>query len=127
MTALQQPLTPAFTLYGIANCDTVKKSRAWLDECGVAYSFHDFKKQGLPAHALDDWVAALGWQPLINKKATWHKLDAATQAGVVDAASAKALMLAHPSVIKRPVAQWADAAGRSQFSVGFAPQQWAAR
>jgi arsenate reductase (glutaredoxin) len=108
------------TLYGITNCDTVKKSRAWFDTRAMAYEFHDFKKQGVPAHGLDSWVAALGWEPLVNKKGTtWRKLDAAAQAAVVDAASAKALMLAQPSVIKRPVVVLG-----SRITVGFCPDAW---
>jgi Spx/MgsR family transcriptional regulator len=113
------------TLYGIPNCDTVKKSRAWFDDHGMAYQFHDFKKQGVPADAVDAWIAALGWEALVNKKGTtWRKLDATVQAVVVDAASAKALMLAQPSVIKRPVVV-AQASGRgAQVWVGFSPEQW---
>jgi Spx/MgsR family transcriptional regulator len=113
------------TLYGIPNCDTVKKSRAWFDSQGVSYQFHDFKKQGVPAVAVDAWLAALGWEALVNKKGTtWRKLDAATQAAVVDAASAKALMLALPSVIKRPVVVSLPPGGTAQVSVGFSPAQW---
>jgi arsenate reductase (glutaredoxin) len=109
------------TLYGIPNCDTVKKSRAWFDDHGMAYQFHDFKKQGVPADAVDNWIAALGWEALVNKKGTtWRKLDAAQQAAVVDAASAKALMLAQPSVIKRPVV----VAQGGRIAVGFSPDAW---
>jgi arsenate reductase (glutaredoxin) len=109
------------TLFGIPNCDTVKKSRAWWDEQGNAYTFHDFKKLGVPGQAADDWIKALGWEPLINKKGTtWRKLTTAEQAAVVNAASAKALMLAQPSVIKRPVV----VAGK-HISVGHCPQDWA--
>ena len=94
------------TLYGIPNCDTVKKARRWLDERGVAYAFHDYKKQGVPEPQLDRWIAEAGWHKLVNRQGTtWRKLDAATQAAVSDAASAKALMLAQPSVIKRPVVE----------------------
>ncbi|WKB55230.1 ArsC family reductase [Eleftheria terrae] len=94
------------TLYGIPNCDTVKKARRWLDEQGVAYTFHDYKKQGVPEAGLDRWLAAKGWQALVNRQGTtWRKLDPATQAGVTDAASARALMLAQASVIKRPVVE----------------------
>ncbi|MGA8516202.1 MAG: ArsC family reductase [Burkholderiaceae bacterium] len=107
-------------LYGIPNCDTVRKSRAWFDAQSMAYQFHDFKKQGVPAQALDQWIAALGWEALVNKKgATWRKLDAAQQALVVNAASAKALMLREPSVIKRPVV-----AQGARVSVGFSPDAW---
>jgi len=91
-------------VYGIPNCDTVKKARAWLSDRGVAYTFHDYKKQGVPAARLDAWIEAVGWEPLVNRQGTtWRKLDEATRAGVVDAASAKALMVANASVIKRPV------------------------
>lgn len=111
-------------LYGIANCDTVKKSRVWLDDQGVAYTFHDFKKLGVPADALDGWMAALGWEALVNKKGTtWRKLSVAEQTAVVDDASAKALMLAHASVIKRPVVVMGSGAGM-KVSAGYCPQLW---
>jgi arsenate reductase len=91
-------------LYGIPNCDTVKKARTWLTEQGLDYAFHDFKKQGVPADRLPQWTQALGWEALVNRQGTtWRKLEDATKAAVVDAASAQALMLAQPSVIKRPV------------------------
>ena len=80
---------PTMTVYGIPNCDTVKKARAWLSTQGVDYQFHDFKKQGVPAERLPQWIAALGWEKLLNRQGTtWRKLDAAVQAGVQDAASA---------------------------------------
>jgi arsenate reductase (glutaredoxin) len=109
------------TLYGIPNCDTVKKSRAWFDSHGLAYQFHDFKKQGVPADALDAWVKALGWEALVNKKGTtWRKLPAEEQSAVTDAASAKALVLRHASVMKRPVV-----AMGSKLAVGYSPEVWA--
>ncbi len=112
------------TLYGIPNCDTVKKSRAWFDEHHHPYTFHDFKKQGVPEQALSAWIAALGWEALLNKKGTtWRKLDAATQASVIDAPSAQALMLDHPSIIKRPVVALVGQAAR--ITVGYVPQDWA--
>ena len=71
-------------LYGISNCDTVKKARRWLDERGVAYAFHDYKKQGVPEPQLDRWLAEAGWERLINRQGTtWRKLDPAVQEGVV--------------------------------------------
>jgi arsenate reductase (glutaredoxin) len=107
-------------VYGISNCDTVKKSIAWLVESGVSHSFHDFKKQGVPEASLLQWIHELGWEALINKKGTtWRKLDADAQAAVTDAASAAELMLAHPSVIRRPVVVRND-----QVSVGFVPERW---
>ncbi|OZB52133.1 MAG: arsenate reductase, partial [Thiomonas sp. 14-66-4] len=70
-------------LYGIPNCDTVKKARAWLGAQGVAHAFHDFKKHGVPEAALDAWLAALGWEALVNRKGTtWRGLDDATRAAV---------------------------------------------
>jgi Spx/MgsR family transcriptional regulator len=103
-------------LYGIVNCDTVKKARAWLDTRGVACRFHDFKTAGVPPAELDRWIAQLGWQPLVNRQGTtWRKLDEAVRERVVDAAQARALMLAQPSVIKRPVVHWRDGA----VTVGF--------
>jgi len=99
--------TPALTLYGIPNCDTVQRARAWLAERGLAARFHDFKKQGVPPAVLDHWLQAAGWQTLINRQGqTWRKLAPADQAAVVDAASARALALVQPSVIKRPVVDW---------------------
>jgi arsenate reductase (glutaredoxin) len=108
------------TIYGIANCDTVKKSRAWFDAQGKAYQFHDYKKQGVPEAALRQWIKLLGWEALINKKGTtWRQLDARQQAAVTDEASALDLMLANSSVIKRPVVVQGE-----RVSVGFTPEQW---
>ncbi|MGZ5133429.1 MAG: arsenate reductase, partial [Caldimonas sp.] len=105
-------------VYGIPNCDTVKRARAWLLENGVASAFHDFKKAGVPPVRLDAWLAAAGWERLLNRRGTaWRKLDETLREGVVDAASARAVMLAHPSVVKRPVVEW-DAAA---VTVGFDP------
>jgi Spx/MgsR family transcriptional regulator len=103
-------------LYGIPNCDTVKKARDWLTAQGVDYVFHDFKKQGVPAELLPAWLQALGRDTLINRKGpTWRKLSPEVQASVVDDASAMAVMQANSSVIKRPVVVWVD----GQLSVGF--------
>ena len=112
------------TLYGIPNCDSVKKARVWLSEHAVPHQFHDFKKQGVPPTLLDGWLQAVGWETLLNRKGTaWRKLDAATQAAVVDAASARALVLTQASLIKRPLVVWADGA----VSVGFKPEAFAHR
>ena len=116
--------TSLITVYGIPNCDTVKKSRVWLTEQGVQFQFHDFKKQGVPTDRLPGWMAAVGWPKLVNRQGTtWRKLDAQTQASVVDDRSASAVMHAQPSVIKRPVVEW-TVGGQTQISVGFAPEQW---
>lgn len=112
--------TMTITVHGIPNCDTVKKARAWLADHGVDHAFHDFKKQGVPPQ-LDRWIEEVGWEKLVNRQGTtWRKLDAAAQAQVRDAASAKALMLAQPSVIKRPVVEWGP-----KTTVGFDPAAWA--
>ncbi len=99
--------TVPLALYGIPSCDTVKRARAWLVGQGLSVPFHDFKEQGVPAAALDRWLQAVGWQSLINRQGTtWRKLAPPVQAAVLGAASARALLLAHPSVIKRPVVEW---------------------
>ena len=116
--------TPLVQVFGIPNCDSVKKARLWLGAHAVDFVFHDFKKQGVPVDALAGWMAAVGWEKLLNRKGTtWRALDAATQAGVVDAASASVVMLAHASVIKRPVLVWPD----GHVSVGFDAASFAAQ
>jgi arsenate reductase (glutaredoxin) len=108
-------------LYGVPNCDSVKKARTWLAERGTDYTLHDFKKQGLPETRLDAWIAAAGWEHVLNRKGTtWRKLDDATRAAVIDAASARALMLAQSSLVKRPVIEWDD----GRITVGFDPARW---
>jgi len=115
---------PSITLYGIPNCDTVKKARTWLTEAGAEVRFHDFKKQGVPELRLDAWIASAGWDALLNRRGTtWRKLDPATQASVSDATSAKALMLIQPSLIKRPVVEWGNQ-GNPAITVGFEPQSF---
>ena len=107
-------------VYGIPNCDTVKKARAWLTERGVPHRFHDFKKDGVPGDRLPAWLAAVDWQVLVNRKGTtWRKLDPAAQAAVADAASAQALMQREASVIKRPVVDWGG-----RITVGFDAAAW---
>jgi Spx/MgsR family transcriptional regulator len=111
-------------LYGIPNCDTVKRARAWLAERGVAAEFHDFKRAGLDAARLERWTQALGWEALLNRRGTtWRGLPEAERTAVVDATSAQAAMLRHPSLIKRPVVEWPDGA----ITVGFDPDEWARR
>ena len=112
------------TLYGIPHCDTVKKARSWLSEHAIEHHFHDFKKQGVPEAALDRWLAAVGWETLVNRKGTtWRGLDEATRAAVVNTASARALLLQHASAIKRPVVEWAD----GFVTIGFNPDEWTRR
>ena len=92
------------TLYGIPNCDTVKKARTWLEQAGLSYQFHDFKKAGLDKATVTLWLKQVPWEILVNKKGTtWRNLPDASKASVIDATSATALMLENTSVIKRPV------------------------
>jgi len=113
------------TVYGISNCDTVKKARAWLAGQGAAYEFHDFKELGVPAEKLAAWGKAVGWEKLLNREgSTWRKLDVAAQTGIKDAVSAMTLMRAQPSIIKRPVVEWGLEGGAT--TVGFNPKSWAA-
>ena len=110
-------------VYGIPNCDSVKKARTWLSQQGLDFEFHDFKKQGVPEAGLDRWLKACGWEVVLNRKGTtWRQLDAGTQSTIQDAASAKALMLQQASVIKRPVIEWPS----GSVTVGYVPVQWPA-
>ena len=110
----------ALTIYGIPNCDSVKKARVWLSERGIDHTFHDFKKQGVPPEALDFWLSHVGWETLLNRKGTtWRKLDPALQASVHDDQSARQVMLAHASTIKRPV--WVF---KNHVIVGVTPEAW---
>ncbi len=105
--------------YGIPNCDTVKKARAWLDANGTDYEFHDFKKEGADADFVRGWVQAVGWEALLNRRGTtFRKLDPA-QKEDLDAEKAIRLMVAQPSCIKRPVV---DHPGG--LLVGFDADQW---
>lgn len=110
-------------VYGIPNCDTVKKARTWLTAQGLAYEFHDFKKQGVPADKLPAWIQAVGWEKLTNRQGTtWRKLDPTIQASVVDAPSAAKVLQEHASVIKRPVVEWSN----DHITVGFNAETWQA-
>lgn len=105
----------AITLYGIPNCDQVKKARTWLDANGIAYTFHDFKKAGISRDLVDGWLKDLEWDVLVNRKGTtWRALADERKAAVSNANSAADLMLESPSVIKRPVL-----AGAGGTHVGF--------
>ncbi len=104
-------------LYGIANCDSVRRARSWLAENGRSHEFIDFKKGGVPPARLDAWLAAAGWEKLLNRNGTtWRQLPDAERAAVVDAAAARQLMLRQPSIIKRPVVEWDD--GRITVGLG---------
>lgn len=109
------------TLYGIPNCDTVKKARAWLDARGLAYAFHDYKKQGADPAKLAAWIEHAGWEKVLNRAGTtFRKLPEADKAGL-DAAGAVQVMAANPSCIKRPVVEYPGG-----LLVGFKESEWAA-
>ena len=107
------------TLYGIRNCDTMKKARAWLDAHGVPHAFHDYKVAGIDAAQLDDWIGRVGWEVLLNRAGTtFRKLPEADRADLTEA-KAIDLMVAHPSMIKRPVLQ-----SGPTLLAGFAPDTY---
>ena len=109
------------TLYGIPNCDTVKKARDWLSARGIDYAFHDYKKAGANPAKLAAWAGAAGWEKVLNRAGTtFRKLPEADKLGL-DAAKAVALMAAYPSCIKRPVLEHPGG-----VLVGFKPDEWAA-
>jgi arsenate reductase len=109
------------TLYGIPNCDTVKKARTWLADNGHDFTFHDFKKQGLSRELVQGWLKDVDWETLVNRKGmTWRNLSDERKAQILDADAATELMLENPSVIKRPVLQ-----GVGPVSVGFSADQYA--
>ena len=109
------------TIYGIKNCDTMKKARAWLDKHGVDYAFHDYKSAGIERERLERWAKKVGWEALLNRAGTtFKKLPDKDKNGVTEA-KAIALMIKQPSMIKRPVL---DGGGR--LLVGFKPEQYAA-
>ena len=110
------------TLYGIRNCDTMKKAWTWLDDHGVAYGFHDYKKQGIDRARLEGWAKQVGWEVLLNRAGTtFKKLPDADKAGLTEA-KAIDLMLAQPSMIKRPVLET-----EVGLVVGFKPEVYLAR
>jgi len=110
----------AVTLYGIKNCDTMKKARAWLDARGVDYRFHDYKSAGIEAEVLARWCEELGWEALLNRAGTtFRKLPDAEKQGL-DAVKAVALMVAQPSMIKRPVLDLGN-----RRVAGFKPEKYA--
>lgn len=107
------------TIYGIPNCDTMKKARVWLDAAGVAHEFHNYKTAGIDAATLGRWAGVVGWETLLNRAGTtFRKLPDADRADL-DEAKAIALMVAHPSLIKRPVLEHGDA-----LIVGFKPERY---
>jgi arsenate reductase len=109
------------TIYGIKNCDTMKKARAWLDQKGVAYDFHDYKASGIDRARLEGWARKVGWEVLLNRAGTtFRKLPDKEKEGLTES-KAIALMIAQPSMIKRPVLE-----GGGKLLVGFKPEQYEA-
>jgi arsenate reductase (glutaredoxin) len=107
------------TLYGIPNCDTVKKARAWLDAKGIAYAFHDYKKGGAHVESLHRWSAALGWETVLNRAGTTFRKLADADKADLTRDKAIALMIAQPSMIKRPIVE-----GNGALLAGFNADEW---
>lgn len=108
----------SITIYGIKNCDTMKKARAWLDQHGVAYAFHDYKTAGVERERLERWCNKVGWEALLNRAGTTFRKLPDKEKESLDANKALALMLAQPSMIKRPVLDL----GAGKLLVGFKPE-----
>jgi arsenate reductase len=109
----------ALTLFGIPNCDTVKKARRWLDDHGIKYTFHDYKKQGADEAKLRDWTKALGWEKVLNRAGTTFRKVPEPDRADLDADKAIALMLAYPSMIKRPLVEYPGG-----LLLGFREDEW---
>ena len=109
------------TLYGIPNCDTVRKARVWLDGQGIAYAFHDYKKAGIETAKLRLWCNTMGWNVILNRAGTTFKALPQPDKQAIDAGKAIALMIANPSMIKRPIIE-----GAGKLLVGFKPDAYAA-
>jgi arsenate reductase len=115
-------MAKSITIYGIKNCDTMKKARAWLDKAGVDYAFHDYKSAGIDKDKLERWAKKAGWETVINRAGlTFKKLPDKDKEGLTEAKAIK-LMLAQPSMIKRPVLEL----GGGKLLVGFKPEAYAA-
>lgn len=107
-------------LYGIKNCDTIKKAKKWLEEQQIAYQFHDYRADGLDAELLRTFIDQLGWESLLNTRGTtWRKLDESVRQSINNADSAAELMLAQPAIIKRPLL-----AHNQRMLLGFNPDQY---
>lgn len=112
------------TLYGIPNCNQVKIARCWLDAQGLAFEFHDYKKAGVSATLLEQFLTRTQWPVLLNRKGTtWRKLPPKAQSAVIDTVSAMSCMIAHPSLIKRPIL-WVHKALSVDILVGFSEEQY---
>lgn len=109
------------TLFGIRNCDTVKRAKAWLDGRAIDYTFHDYRRDGLDPTLLDGWIDRLGWEALLNRSGTTFRGLPDADKAALDHDRATALMLAHPAMIRRPVLVHGD-----RLLVGFKPEDYAA-
>ncbi|EQB4330519.1 ArsC family reductase [Providencia stuartii] len=110
-----------YIMYGIKNCDTIKKARRYLEDNGINYQFHDYRVEGIDDALLSTLIAQLGWEVLVNKRGTtWRKLSDAEKNAVVDAESAKKVLLAEPAMIKRPILVSAD----NRYLVGFSANEY---
>ncbi len=109
------------TLYGIPNCDTVKKARTWLEAKGIPYDFHDYKKQGADPAKLAEWQAKAGWEKVVNRAGTTFRKLPDTDKDGLDAEKAVSVMAANPSTIKRPIVEYPGG-----LLVGFKPEEWEA-
>ena len=118
-TIAPKDLTVTVTLYGIPNCDTVKKARVWLDGRGIAYAFHDYKKQDADAAQIARWVAVAGWEKVLNRAGTTFRNLSESEKENLDPAKAIKVMTANPSCIKRPVVEHPGG-----LLVGFKPEEW---
>lgn len=113
-------MTKPVAIYGIRNCDTMKKARAWLEEHGVPYRFHDYKTDGIDRARLEDWAQEVGWERLLNRAGTTFRKLPEPERQDLDEARAVALMLAQPSMIKRPVLE-----AEGKLLVGFKAEEYA--
>lgn len=106
-------------VYGIPNCDTVRKARKWLEQHEIEYAFIDLREQGVDAGTVDNWLDELGWEAVVNRRSTtWKQLDPAVREGM-DRASAKAALMEHPTLVKRPVLDTG-----SELQLGFSPEKY---
>jgi arsenate reductase (glutaredoxin) len=119
MSSAESPATPACRIYGIRQCDTMKKALAWLDQQAQAYAFVDYKCAGVVAERAPVWFAQVGWEALLNRRGlTWRRLPESARTDL-DERAALALMIAHPTLIRRPVLEIGE-----RVLVGFDPQVW---
>ena len=111
----------SLTVYGIPNCDTVKKARAWLEREGVEYAFHDYKKEGADPARLRRWIGQVGWETVLNRRGTTFRKLPEAETADIDGDRAVAIMVAHPSAIRRPVVEYPG-----ELLVGFDEAAWRA-